>query len=282
MNTITLQPPYKLEQLPIFTVNSPLLKYSRNVASQNGEDGIIEHIFSRLPAATKRHFVEFGAWDGKHLSNCFNLANNPGWNGLFIEANEGKFEQLILNHGRSENITCLNRFVEFEGPNRLDNLIDQTRFPIDFDLLSIDIDGPDYFVWESMEEFRPKVVIIEFNPSIPNDVVFVQAKDMTVNQGSSLLALILLGKKKGYELICATSCNAIFVLSEFYEAFGLESNHITQLYTPHCDGRIFHGYDSYVYITGMPRLLWSNVDISSHDLQVLPKSLRKFRDAQTS
>lgn len=273
--------PHLLQQIRFFNVESPLLKYQSNVESQDGEDGIIAHIFGILPPVEKRYCVEFGAWDGKYLSNCFNLVRNLGWFGLFIEANDKKFEQLLVNHGDSKNVTCLKRFVEFDGPNRLENLIDEANFPLDFDLLSIDIDGADYFVWESVQRFRPRVVVIEFNPSIPNDVVFVQAKDMNINQGASLLALIMLGKQKDYELICVTDGNAIFVLNEFYQLFGLTSNHITALYAPSTDGRIFHGFDSYVHISGMPRLIWSGTNVCSDDVQVLPAALRKWGDSQS-
>lgn len=274
-------PPHLLKQVQFFTIDSPLLKYRSNVQSQNGEDGIISHIFRILPPVQKRYCVEFGAWDGKYLSNCFNLVSNLGWFGLFIEANDKKFEQLLKNHGNLKNVFCLKRFVEFDGKNQIENLIAEIKFPLDFDLLSIDIDGADYFIWESVQRFRPRVVIIEFNPSIPNDVIFVQAKDMNINQGASLLALVMLGKKKGYELICVTACNAIFVLNEFYPLFELRSNHVTKLFAPSSDGRIFHGYDSYVYISGMPRLLWSDTQVCSDDVQVLPAALRKWKDAQS-
>ena len=278
---MTAPTPYLLKQAKFFNIESPLLEYQRNVESQNGEDGIISHIFSVLPPAEKRYCVEFGAWDGKYLSNCFNLVRNLGWFGLFIEANDQKFEQLLANHGNSKTVTCLKRFVEFSGPNRLDKLIGESNFPVDIDVLSIDIDGADYFVWESVQRFKPRVVIIEFNPSIPNDVIFVQAKDMNVHQGASLLALVMLGKQKGYELVCATTCNAILVLNEFYPLFGLKSNHVTALYAPVSDGRIFHGFDSYVHISGMSRLMWSETDVCSEDFQVLPASLRKWGDAQS-
>jgi hypothetical protein len=178
------------------------------------------------------------------------------------------------------NIIYGKRFVEFDGPNRLDNLIGEANFPIDFDLLSIDIDGADYFIWESVN-FRPRVVIVEFNETIPNDVIFVQAKSMQINQGASLLALIELGKQKGYELICATVCNAIFVLKEFYPLFGLKSNNINCMYSPTFNGRIFHGYDSSIHVIGMSKLLWSNITLDSKDFQVIPASLRNWGDAQT-
>ncbi len=155
------------------------------------------------------------------------------------------------------------------------------QFPTEFDVLSIDIDGADYFIWESLENFKPRIVVIEFNPTVPNDVIFVQAKNMDVNQGASLLALVMLGKKKGYELLCVTVCNAIFVMKEFYALFELASNHVNDLYDPVCDGRVFHGYDSYVYIVGMPKLLWADTVVHSEDFQVLPDSLRKFSDSQS-
>ena len=273
--------PHLLQQVRFSKIESPLLQYRLNVESQNGEDGIIKHIFNILPPSENRHCVEFGAWDGKYLSNCFNLVSNLGWFGLFIEANDKKFAQLLLNHGQSINATCFRRFVEFDGPNRLDNLIEEANFPLDFDLLSIDIDGADYFVWESLQRFRPRVVVIEFNPSIPNDVIFVQAKSMNTHQGASLLALVMLGRQKGYELICVTETNAIFVLNEYYPLFGLTSNDVTTLFAPLSDGRIFYGYDSYIHICGMPTLIWSNTNVSSDDFQVLPASSRKWGDAQS-
>jgi hypothetical protein len=162
-----MQNPYKLEISNPFKVESPLLEYSHNIESQKGEDGIIHQIFKILPASENRYCVEFGAWDGKYLSNCFNLVHNLKWFGLFIEANDSKFDQLLRNHGSNSKVLCLKRFVEFDGPNRLDNLIDEANFPIDFDLLSIDIDGADYFIWESVERFRPRIVVIEFNESKP-------------------------------------------------------------------------------------------------------------------
>lgn len=280
-SSVSATKPYLLKQVCFFNIDSPLLKYRSTVESQNGEDGIINHIFNIPPPNENRYCVEFGAWDGKYLSNCFNLVRNLGWFGLFIEANDHKFEQLLANHGHLKNVTCLKRFVELDGPNRLDHVLGEADFPLDFDLLSIDIDGADYFVWESVQNFRPRVVIIEFNPSIPNDVIFVQAKDMSTNQGASLLALVMLGKQKGYELICATACNAFFVLKDYYHLFGLTSNHVSRLYAPSSDGRIFHGYDSYIHITGMPTLLWSGTHVSSDDFQVLPASMRTFGDAQS-
>ena len=88
---MSITKPYLIQQVHFFNIESPLLKYQSNVESQNGEDGILTHIFSILPPVEKRYCVEFGAWDGKHLSNCFNLVHNLGWFRLFIKANDKKF-----------------------------------------------------------------------------------------------------------------------------------------------------------------------------------------------
>lgn len=271
--------PHRFEQVSFFQIESPLLKFSKNVASQCGEDGIIERIFETISPANK-YCVEFGAWDGKYLSNCWNLIVNKGWSGLFIEGNESKFQDLLMTYGDDKNVDCVNKFIDFEGPNSLDNILTSVSAPQDIDLVSIDIDGTDYFIWESLSEFDPKVVVIEFNPTIPNDVIFVQAKDNSINQGCSLLSLIFLGAEKGYELICCTSWNAIFVKAEFYEKFEIPNNFIYYMYRPPLDGRIFHGYDSHVYVVGMQKLLWSGIQVSSDDFQVIPGSLRRFRDSQ--
>lgn len=194
-----------------------------------------------------------------------------------MESDQEKFSQLINNYRTEKNVKCLNKRVDFEGKNSLDSILEEALAPKELDFVSIDIDGADFFVWESMHDYRPKVVVVEFNPTVPNDIVFIQAKDMLVNQGCSLAALIMLGKQKNYELICATHCNAFFVEKKYYDSFGIDSNHITSMYKPANDGRIFHGYDSQIYTSGMDRFLWSGIPISDEDMQPLPKSLRVYR-----
>ena len=71
-----------------------LIEYRDNKYSQNGEDGIIGEICRRLGIAAG-WFVEFGAWDGKNLSNCYNLVAHHGWSGVFIEGNPQKYEDLL-------------------------------------------------------------------------------------------------------------------------------------------------------------------------------------------
>ena len=274
-----LPQPFQLEQIKHNSIESPLLSFRKNVVSQDGEDGIIQEIFSIMKPLNK-YCVEFGAWDGKYFSNTWNLIKNENWGALVIEGNSSKFKELTSTYSDNQSVTCLNRFVEIDGTNSLDSILKEVNAPKNLDLLSIDIDGIDYFIWDSLKEYRPRAIVIEFNPSIPNDIAFIQAKSNSINQGCSLLSLILLGKTKGYELVCCTGWNAFFVEKEFYGLFNIKDNHIDKLYQPICDGRIFHGYDSTVFVAGMPNLIWSQTAVDSSNFQVLSKEKRIFGDSQ--
>ncbi len=254
----------------------------RNIYSQSGEDGIFEAIFECIPAGqTGRWAVEFGAWDGKKFSNTCNLISHHDWHGVFIEANAVKFEKLVANYADNPKAICLNAFVTFDGPESLDSILTSTTIPVDFDLLSIDIDGADYYVWESIHRYRPKVVVIEFNPSIPNDIAFVQPRDMQVRQGSSLRAITELARAKGYELICVTELNGIYVRREFFSLFGIEDNSLDAL---HQDKQyltqVFQLYDGTLVWHGCKQLLWHGIPIKPERMQVIPANLRFLPDPE--
>jgi len=197
-----------------------------------------------------------------------------------IEANPEKYAELVVTYREVPAARTANRFVSFEGPNSLDAILREFGSPTRPGLLSIDIDGNDFYIWESLTNYRPEIVVIEFNPSIPNDVEFVQSRSFEINQGCSLRALIGLGAEKGYELAVCTDWNAIFVTKEKFAMVGVSDNSIDRLYAPVQDGRIFQGYDGTIHVVGMDRLLWRNMPVSSENFQVLPPSLRVFDDAQ--
>lgn len=260
-------------------LNSPLMRYAVNIASQTGEDGIIERIVELI--APPKICVEFGAWDGKHFSNCFNLIKNHGWGGLMIEAHPERFTKLLGTYAGNPSVACSDRYVHFAGADRLDAVLAEAEsIPKDFGLLSIDIDGNDYHVWDSLVDYTPEIVVIEMNPCVPNDVIFVQDKSFAVNQGCSLLALIKLGKQKGYELAAATIYNGIFVRKDKYPLLGIADNSINKLFKPEQDGRIFPNPDGYIHVVGMNRLYWRSGDVSSEDFQVVPASERGWEDAR--
>jgi len=258
-----------------------LLQHRRNVTSQCGEDGVLVKVLDTIGDYGST-CVEFGAWDGVKFSNTHALIRHVGWSGYLIEANPEKFRALQETYRDNPKATLINRFVQIDpGKGTLDEILKAHRCPAEIDLLSVDIDGADYYVWESLREHSAKVVVIEFNPTVPNDVLFVQDRSFEINQGCSLRALIELARIKGYQLVCATDWNAIFVRDEYFRRFGIPDNSIDAMYQPRMNGRIFHGYDGTVHVAGMPVLFWHGVQLSGDDFQVLPKSLRRFGDAQS-
>jgi len=260
--------------------NNWLNQSKRNVASQEGEDGIIEQIFEILPGVD-RWCVEFGAGDGKLFSNTFNLINHHHWSSVQIESNDLKFEALSQRYAQNPKVSCINQLIDFEGKNTLDRVLQSTSIPVEFDLLLIDIDGNDYHVWNSLQHYKPKLAIVEFNPSIPNCVEFVQVKDMSVNHGSSLLALNNLAQLKGYELVAATNLNAFFVDRKYFDLFEIQDNSIWAIhqdiqYLTH----VFQLYDGTLVICGNNKLIWHDIEVDfrvvQEEIQILPPELRFF------
>ncbi len=263
-----------------FRKAAPLSVHAKDVTSQFGEDGIIAHIIS-VVGPTEKYCVEFGAWDGKLYSNCFSLLTASEWRGAMIEVNSDKFKELVETYAAYPGVTPINRMVDFEGPDRLDAILADAGAPKNFGLVSIDIDGNDYHVWDSLVEHTPEIVVIEFNPTIPNDVEYVQDRSFDVNIGCSLLALVKLGKQKGYELVATTQVNAFFVRTEKYPLFGITNNFICSMHTPMQDGRIFQGMDGSIHVLGMDRMIWrGGMRVSSADFQVVPKAEQGWHDAQ--
>lgn len=252
-----------------------LSDFAKSVTSQGGEDGIIEKILSVI-SNTDQWCVEFGSWDGKKLSNTYNLIANHDYSAILIEGDKKRFQDLLKTFGPEKNIIPKNTFVGFEENDNLDKILESTPIPADFDLLSIDIDGNDYHVWNAMKNYTPKVVIIEFNATIPNAVEFVQQRDMTITQGSSLLSITKLAKSKDYELVAVESGNAIFVHAKYFDLFGISDNSVNTMWTDLSSiTHIFFGYDGTVFIRGLGQLPWQQITVKESKMQLLPKWARK-------
>ncbi len=253
-----------------------LLEYSSNVTSEHGEDGVIRRIFEII-GTESRWCVDLGALNGTHGSNVWQLIKREGWNGVLIEADQTYFEKLQKEFAETPAAVCINAFVSFEGQQSLDNIFAQTSLPKDFDFFSLDIDGNEYHLWDSMTKYRPRVMLVEFNPTIPNDIVFIQPRDMGIFQGSSLHAFVELGRRKGYELVAANEVNAFFVLQELFPKFGIADNSIDALHTDHrYETKLFQLYDGTLRLAGNTRLLWHNLPIDEEKLQTLSVRERKY------
>lgn len=253
-----------------------LLQSVRNITSEHGEDGIVEKIFEII-GEENRWCVELGALNGVHGSNVWHLVKEKDWSGVLIEADQTYFEKLEQEYAGNARAHCVHAFVSFEGDSSLDTIFARTPLPHTFDLFSLDIDGNDYHLWDSLVDYRPRVMLVEFNPTIPNEVSFIQPRDMNVFQGSSLRALVELGKRKGYELIATTDANAFFVLAELFPEFGIADNSIDALRTTHqYETKLFQLYDGTLRISGYDRLLWHNLPLDVEKLQILPPRARRY------
>jgi hypothetical protein len=178
-----------------------LTRYEAKVFSQNGEDGIIVELLRRIGAPTK-WFVEFGAARGIQ-GNCVFLADVLGWKGLFIECGDEQFAALAAKYAGNPHIATLQAFVT---PGSVEALFAQAGVPTEPDILSIDVDGADWWVWRAITSYRPRLVVIEYNASIDLDRGVTVPEDVgpwdgTAYVGASLGALEALAAVKGYRLV---------------------------------------------------------------------------------
>jgi hypothetical protein len=193
----------------------PMAAYELSVFSQNGEDGVLYEVCRRLDPP--RTFVEFGIETGVQ-GNCVLLADVFGWGGLFIESSTDCYEALAMKYPAGGKVRTLNAPVT---PENVEALFAQADVPSEFGILSIDIDGNDYWVWKAVELWHPWVVVIEFNPLLTSGEALVQpyTTERWANSwffGASITALERLGESKGYRLIYVdlAGVNAFFIRSE--------------------------------------------------------------------
>ena len=196
--TESIAEPTQINRIDLFAL-------ARNTHSQNGEDGILEKIFE-IDNVARGFFIEFGAWDGMYLSNTYNLYKQ-GWTGCYIEGDALKYRDLVKNIP-DPSIMKINSWVTRDGPTSLDRIVAGLNVP-HIDLLSIDIDGDDLPVWKSLRVSRPSVVVIEYNPTIPADVLYENPRDK--NHGNSPLSIVKYAASNGYTLVDGTLTNLIFV-----------------------------------------------------------------------
>jgi hypothetical protein len=204
----------------------PLREVEFRNYSENGEDGILWYVFSVVGDPTKV-CVDIGAGTGVS-GNCANLLLNHGWTGLLIDGNAAHVEKGRAYFANDPSTRLfpprfLHAWVTAENINEL---IRSNGVSGEVDLLSLDIDGVDYWVWKALDAISPRVVIAEVQAIWLSDAAVTVPYDpgfspryidgLGVYSGASLPAFVKLGKEKGYRLVgCQRyGFNAIFVRND--------------------------------------------------------------------
>lgn len=231
-----------LKQLPDLFVKSPEYQqilqkknefdinfFEKKIYSQNGEDGILEFIFDFI-GTTNKYFVEIGV--EKNLECNTKLLQEKKWNGIMID-------------GFANSPLIKKEFVTTENINEI---LKKYSVPNFFDLLSLDVDYNTYWIWKAIEDYHPRVVVIEYNATISIDKSLAVKYDSlgkwdgTNYFGASLLALKKLGESKGYMLVGCDSMgiNSFFIKNEFIED-KIKKRNIQELYKSPKFGKIIDG-----------------------------------------
>ncbi len=216
-------------QLPSF----PQAEFS--CYSQNNEDGILLLIFSVL-RVTQGRCVEICAGDGIEC-NSANLINNHGWDALLIDGDEAQIRQGEAFYARRTGAWRSRRLApqlvsSWVTKDNVNSLCAEHGFTGEIDLLTLDLDGMDFWIWDALEVITPTVVVAEYNNRIPPNRALTVPYDATfvgtgANQhgigyfGASLLALKRLGDRSGYRLVGANGpeTNAFFIRSGVGESY---------------------------------------------------------------
>lgn len=199
------------------------------VFSQNGEDGIIQYLLRRLEIQNKI-FVEFGVHDYTESNTRFLLQNN-NWAGLIIDANEKAVRRVKEDPIYWQRKLIIDKV--FINKDNINEVIMRNGVIGDIGLLSIDVDGNDYWIWEAINCISPRIVICEYNSmfgamkkvTIPYDQEFFSTKEhySGLYWGASIGAFDYLAKIKGYSMIGSNTFgnNVFFVRNDVVQKINI-------------------------------------------------------------
>ena len=206
--------------------------------SQWGEDGLIQYLLHHLPGLPAT-FVEIGVEDYRQSNTRFLLIHD-NWRGRLVDCEARHIEFLETSGLRWQyDIEPVQAFVTRENVNEI---LAASGFREGLGLLSIDIDGVDYWIWEAIRDHRPAIVVIEYSSlfgcrhaiTVPYDPAFDRrrAHSSTLYYGASLPALARLAAEKGYVLVCGNQAgnNAFFVRKDLAAPFAAKTP--AQVYRP--------------------------------------------------
>jgi len=211
--------------------------------SQFGEHLIIDELITAMNLRSSELIMcEFGAWDGYRYSNLAHLADDV-MKMVLIEGEADRFKVLQSNMYNKPSVLCLNYWVRAEGPGSIESIFKEHEID-HLDVISIDIDSDDYQIFESVSDLGISIIICEYNPSIPNDIVITNPEGAQL--GCSAKALVDLADTKNYSLVKQTTTNLVFVPTKFMNKLPEKYQNIKISFQ---DGnfRFFFGYDGTLY-----------------------------------
>ena len=236
LEVLNVTKPILLDKKNDFNIN----KFGIKIYSQNDEDGIVLYIFKHIGIKTKK-FVEIGVENGTEC-NTTNLLKNFNWKGIQIEGskklyNDAKIQLKKILERKKNNLKLLNIFVTKKNINQ----ILKKNCGKEIDLLSIDVDGNDFWIWKAINCVKPRLVIIEYNSFFGSNIsaaIKYNSKfswDHRNNKsyyGASLKALEKLGKQKKYILIGVdkNGVNAFFVRNDLAKYINLKSKKTKEIF----------------------------------------------------
>lgn len=228
------------------------------VYSQNGEDGLTLALLKRIGFGAGR-FVDIGC--GPKGGNARFFAEEFGWSGLFVDAREQvKNLEAQLRPGQ---VTALATWITRDN---VDVLVRAHGFDGEIDLLSIDLDGNDYWIWEALTACSPRVVIIEYNSffgperavTVPYSESFDRHERDRRYYGVSLAGAVALAERKGYRLVAVepAGVNAYFLRNDVTpEIPGFRADQLYRPQTKHHAEMLERGFDAFETFTpenGLP------------------------------
>lgn len=234
----------KILDNPKYADQRRLEPYGFSVYSQNDEDGIIQEIFNRIGTSSKI-FVEFGVGDGLENNTAYLLMQ--GWKGLWIEGSSEFVERIKKFYDKPLKNKQLILEHSFITRDNINGLID-TYFNGEIDLLSVDIDGNDYYVWKNITCINPRVVIAEYNAKFPPPCHFcIPYNEHHVWDGSDLMGMSLqtatdLAESLGYQLV-GTNLNGV-------NAFFVRKDLTKNLFAESSTASLYNAYRPYI---GFPK-----------------------------
>lgn len=238
-----------------------LQDYEFRIFSQWGEDGILQHL-TRTVDIKNKSFFEFGV-ENFFESNCRYLMMKDNWSGFVIDGSKQNIEALRKSYFYwRHDLMAVDAFITREN---IDELLCRSGFAEDVGILSIDLDGNDYFVLEAVRSFKPRILVCEYNAvfgaqrkiSVPYAADFVRSKGhySQLYAGASLAAICYLADRKGYSLVGTNSAgnNAFFVRNDLLND-RLEVLSVEQAFRPSKFRESFDAEGQLSYLRGDDRL----------------------------